>query len=275
MEDFGYKKNNEAPNGKFLTRKIFYLSGTLLSLSIFIFISLKAYKLINNNREIQTIKGPSEPIKVYEQNDYNEKNSDRIVNRSIYDDIFGNRKDMIQEEIKIKKNYEPAIPPKNIKSNNEEKASITNSEEESAENLEDANENSSPKNLEKPNNKIIEKSAEKSLGSKNLPIANQDKRPNDQANNSSILKRKRAIRVQISAMSSKENCEEYYKKLSRLYPNIFSRTKYYVETADLGKRGIFYRLQVGDFYNQVDAEEFCSGFISQTQKSRSECIIVE
>jgi hypothetical protein len=76
-------------------------------------------------------------------------------------------------------------------------------------------------------------------------------------------------------MSSKEGCEEYFKKLNRLYPNIFSRTKYYIEQADLGKRGIFYRLQIGDFFNQVDAEEFCAGFISQTQKSRSECIIVE
>lgn len=269
MEDFGYKKNNEAPSGQFLTRKIFYLSGTLLSLSVFIFISLKAYKLINNNREIQTIKGPSEPIKVYEENDYNDKNSDRIVNRSIYDDIFGNRKDMIQEEIKIKKNSEPPLAPKNLKIENSNNSL--------------PNDDSSIKNTQATTEESIKKTPPEESTKKEVtnikndksPLSSEKKLEENIQNKSPILKRKRSIRVQISAMSSKENCEEYYKKLTRLYPNIFSRTKYYVETADLGKRGIFYRLQIGDFYNQVDAEEFCSAFISQTQKSRSECIIVE
>jgi len=270
MEDFGYKKNNETPSNQFLTRKIFYFSATLLSLSIFIFISLKAYKLINsNNKEIETIKGPSEPIKIYEDNDYNNKNVDRVVNRSIYDDIFGNRKDMIQEEVKIKKNNEPPLPPKNLKEENSDDASTK--------------ENPNSENPQLSNDESIQKTSteepaiSKQLNAKNIksPPSEEKIASENSQNKSPILKRKRSIRVQISAMSSKENCEEYYKKLSRLYPNIFSRTKYYVESADLGKRGIFYRLQVGDFYNQVDAEEFCSGFISQTQKTRSECIIVE
>jgi hypothetical protein len=273
MEDFGYKKNNDSSGGQFFTRKIFFLSGTLLSLSIFIYISLKAYNLINKNKEIETIKGPSEAIKVYEENDYNDKNGDRIVNRSIYDDIFGNRKDMIQEEIKIKKNSEPALPPKNIKqpidSKNSAELTQNNTDSENA-----VDEKSAENNISA--DKSPSKNDDVSASKKNPPIINIEKKASEGANNkNSLLKRKRSIRVQISAMSSKENCEEYYKKLSRLYPNIFSRTKYYIETADLGKRGVFYRLQVGDFFNQVDAEEFCSGFISQTQKSRSECIIVE
>ena len=76
-------------------------------------------------------------------------------------------------------------------------------------------------------------------------------------------------------MSSKENCEEHWKKLSRLYPKVFSGTKYFIEEADLGRRGVFYRLQIGDFFNQIDAEEFCTRFVSQAQKTRSDCIVVE
>ena len=51
--------------------------------------------------------------------------------------------------------------------------------------------------------------------------------------------------------------------------------KYFIEEADLGRRGVFYRLQIGDFFNQIDAEEFCTRFVSQAQKTRSDCIIVE
>ena len=89
------------------------------------------------------------------------------------------------------------------------------------------------------------------------------------------LRKRSAIRVQISAMSSKENCEEYWKKISRLHPEIFSGTKYFIEEVDLGRRGIFFRLQIGEFFNQIDAEEFCTRFVSKAQKTRSDCIVVE
>jgi hypothetical protein len=43
----------------------------------------------------------------------------------------------------------------------------------------------------------------------------------------------------------------------------------------LGKRGIFYRLQIGEFFNQIEAEEFCGKYVAQTKKSRADCIVVE
>ena len=51
--------------------------------------------------------------------------------------------------------------------------------------------------------------------------------------------------------------------------------KYFVQEVKLGQKGTFYRLQIGEFESQVEAENFCVKFIAQTQKTRSDCIVVE
>ncbi len=269
MEDFGYKKTNEPEKKPLLMKKIFLISATLLSLSAFTYITINAYYFINKNdskKEIETIKGPDFDVKVYEGGEYENKEN-KIVDRSIYDDIFGNRKDILKEEIKINKNQEPAYPSESSKNSNNQKIIKENLDD--TENL--------IKKIEDLSNQEIEK----------LPIAKDNIKPAKPIENSTSSssqepakiqpkpRKRSAIRVQISAMSSKENCEEHWKKLSRLYPEVFSGTKYFIEEVDLGRRGIFFRLQIGDFFNQVDAEEFCSRFVSQAQKTRSDCIVVE
>jgi len=273
MEDFGYKKNsNSDQKNNFLAKRVFLISATLLSLSAFFYITLNAYYFIsqNNTKEIETIKGPELPIKVYENDDYNQKN-DRIINRSIYDDIFGNRKEIIREDIKIKKNSEPPLPPKNspqiidaleadLKLGDKKPAQIAEPEEEE----EDI----------KNKKQIGENLRNNTRNTEDYPITLPNQ-INREAETKNIPRKRSSIKVQISAMSSKENCEEYLYKLKKLHPEVFSGTKHYVEEANLGRRGIFYRLQIGDFVNQIQAEEFCNRFIAQTQKSSSECIIVE
>jgi hypothetical protein len=76
-------------------------------------------------------------------------------------------------------------------------------------------------------------------------------------------------------MTSKAASKEYWRRLNKLYPKLFTNLKSFTQEVDLQKRGIFYRLQVGDFYNQIDAEEFCNRYIMQAQKSRADCIVVE
>jgi len=272
MEDFGYKKTNEPERNPLFAKKIFLISATLLSLSAFIYISINAYYFINQgnlNKEIETIKGPDAPIKVYEGGDYNDKNNERIVNRSIYDDIFGNRKDASKEEIKINKNQEPAYPPSNYKN-----PIIENNIKENFDDTE---------NLVKKIDEISNEKIEKTLDY-NKKVAEEERIEKVKETPKAIevvvktqpAPRKRSgIRVQISAMSSKENCEEYWKKISRLHPEIFSGTKYFIEEVNLGRRGVFFRLQIGEFFNQIDAEEFCTRFVSKAQKTRSDCIVVE
>lgn len=277
MEDFGYKRNEQIHTGTNLYKKIFLISAILLSLSIFIYISLNAYKLIyQNQKEIETIKSPSQPIKTYEESDYNEKDETRVVNRSIYEDIFGNKNsNIIQEEIKINQNIEPALPPKNLRENKKslnDKIDDEDSEDPSVKDQDQITEveENINENVDNKKNEMKKKELQKIQQISNNKIVEAPK-----PNTVKTIRKRGSIRVQISAMSSTENCKDYYRKLSQKFPTIFNKTKYYIEEADLGKRGIFYRLQIGDFFNQVDAEEFCENFIAQSQKSRSECIIVE
>jgi hypothetical protein len=82
-------------------------------------------------------------------------------------------------------------------------------------------------------------------------------------------------RVQVAALSSKNSAVEYWSRLKKSYPSLLSNLNYFTSEVNLGKKGTFYRLQIGNFKNQVDAEEFCRKFISQSGKSKADCIIVE
>ena len=87
--------------------------------------------------------------------------------------------------------------------------------------------------------------------------------------------RRKIIRVQIAAMSSREMAEDQWKKLLRMNPDLFVNLRNVIQKVDLGKRGIFYRLQIGEFFNQIEAENFCQKYITQIQKTRADCIVVE
>jgi hypothetical protein len=267
MEDFGYKKTNEPEKKPLLMKKIFLVSATLLSLSAFIYITINAYYFINKNdakKEIETIKGPESAIKIYEGGEYDDKEN-KIVDHSIYDDIFGNRKDILKEEIKINKSQEPAYPSSIAKDSNNQKIIKENIDD--SENLVKKIDELSNQKIEKP---IIEKPVlDATKSNKNVAVVEEPVKIAPKP------RKRSAIRVQISAMSSRENCEEHWNKLSKLYPEVFSRTKYFIEEVDLGRRGIFFRLQIGEFFNQIDAEEFCSRFVAKAQKTRSDCIVVE
>ena len=82
-------------------------------------------------------------------------------------------------------------------------------------------------------------------------------------------------RVQVAALTSKNSAVDYWSKLKKTYPNLLSNLNYFISEVNLGTKGTFYRLQIGNFRNQVDAENFCQKFIFQAGKSKADCIIVE
>jgi hypothetical protein len=117
-----------------------------------------------------------------------------------------------------------------------------------------------------------------SLTLKNSNLENNNEKYASNSSNSKLpktIERKKIVRVQIAAMSSREIAEDQWKKLLRMNPDLFVNLRIVIQKVDLGKRGIFYRLQIGDFFNQIEAENFCQKYISQTQKSRADCIVVE
>lgn len=259
MEDFGYQKEEKKIQSNSLVKKIFLLSASLFSLACFIYVSMNAYNFVYNdkNGNIEVIKSPQEPIKVVEA----APEAGMQVNHSIYEDIFGNSKQHRENAArhKILENPQPALPPsqpkKDIVDKNDNPEGTKNSAAISAN-----NEGLSQKNIDPNKGIATQKSSETS--------AKDEKK-------SEVKKAKRVIRIQLAAMSSEKSAYEHWDKLNRLYSGLFSGLKPVVEKVDLGKKGVFYRLQIGDFYNQVEAEKFCSKYTAQSQKTRSDCIIVE
>jgi hypothetical protein len=268
MEDFGYLKEEKA-GFPLLLKKVFLLSATLFSIACFIYITIHAYKFVygddNQTGEIETIKSPEEPIKVVEgegeikENDNNKKSDD-----SIYDDIFGNKKESLAQA--IPKIHLAPEPPKKVDPFIIHEGSLAN-----------INNVKSTEN-KNPNQKIVVY-ADKKDENPSYDLLTKNKIEEKKEVKTQEIRKKTAsknlIKVQIAALTSKGAADEYWKKLNNIDPNLFSELKLFTEKIDLGKRGIFYRVQIGNFSTQTEADEFCNNYISRTKKSRADCILVE
>lgn len=119
-------------------------------------------------------------------------------------------------------------------------------------------------------------------GSKNLLQQSNNPLKNGDGSNSlnkdhaqKELGQKQGIKVQIAAMSSKELLKEHWQKIQKNNSRLFSNLKPSFEEIDLGKKGAFHRLKIGNFNSRTSAEEFCKRYLNQPQKSKSDCIVVE
>ena len=107
------------------------------------------------------------------------------------------------------------------------------------------------------------------------PIKSQQNQKEDLQNKQNDKKSKRMM-VQIAAMSSKSNTEKMWKQISKNNPKFFKGLSYKIEEVNLGSKGLFYRLKVGSFANQIEAEKFCNKYLaSSNKKSNSDCLMVE
>jgi len=264
MEDFGYQKDDSQNKFSSLAKKSFLVGATLFSIAGFIYVTISAYYFVyqDRNSDIEVIKAEEGPIKVLEE----EKSSENSmqIDSSIYEDIFGNKgmkKENIRQAIpKIKTAPEPVLPPPNLAKKSLTKESVINKD---------------PKPVKAEDQKIIifSDATKKEAPAKDLLTNGDNERKEPKVAPAS--EKKRAVRVQIAAMTSKNSANEHWDKLNQLYPNLFSGLRSYNEEVNLGKRGIFYRLQIGNFYNQIEAEEFCGKYVAQAQKSKADCIVVE
>ena len=76
--------------------------------------------------------------------------------------------------------------------------------------------------------------------------------------------------VQISALRSEEAATEAWSKARRSNPDIFEGARMSIEKADLGAKGIFYRLRAGAFGTRDTASEFCDAL----KEKGGDCIVV-
>lgn len=75
--------------------------------------------------------------------------------------------------------------------------------------------------------------------------------------------------AQIAALRTEEAANVEWAKAARLAPDLFSVAQKDIQRADLGAKGIFYRLRAGSFASREAADAFCD----QVQASGSGCIV--
>jgi hypothetical protein len=76
--------------------------------------------------------------------------------------------------------------------------------------------------------------------------------------------------VQISAVRSESAATDAWKRASRAHPEIFEGASMSIERADLGAKGVFFRLRAGSFGSREGAADFCSAYKSEG----GDCIVV-
>jgi len=76
--------------------------------------------------------------------------------------------------------------------------------------------------------------------------------------------------VQISALRSEEAAERAWKEATRKTPDIYRGAEKRIQRADLGAKGVFYRLRVGAFAHRDEATAFCDALKANGQQ----CMIV-
>ncbi len=258
MEDFGYKKNYDHQDRlKIIIRQIFLSFAAIFSVSAFIYVTYSAYGYIyNKNHKIERIKSPDFEIKVLAESQEEQGDSLKI-DRKIYEDIFGNKKSSTKEQkVKLQEVVTPSLPPKEENKFVENKALKTEASQEK---------------------EIIVFNKDKKEKSRDLLTDfSSEKRDNSAApERRKQISKSSKIRVQIAAMSSRDLAQKAFDSLKGKYPTLFDNLSSHIERVDLQQRGIFYRLQVGNFFNQIEAESFCSRYVAALKKAPSDCIIVE
>lgn len=73
------------------------------------------------------------------------------------------------------------------------------------------------------------------------------------------------VRVQLGAYKSQVEAESNWTKIAREFADEVKDKQHYVLRADLGDKGIFYRLQLAPFDNSEAADQFCIDFVSAGQ----------
>ncbi len=81
----------------------------------------------------------------------------------------------------------------------------------------------------------------------------------------------RDVFIQLASLPSSEAASRRWQGLRKSHPHLLSDFHLTVEQADLGDRGLYYRVQVGPLPNQATAKDLCW----QLKAKEQDCIVVQ
>jgi len=78
-------------------------------------------------------------------------------------------------------------------------------------------------------------------------------------------------RVQIASFSTETTAQKALKILQDKFPKLWDGRQGNIEYVDLGKKGVFYRLQLSPFNRKSDAQEYCR----KLQENNQDCYVIK
>lgn len=75
--------------------------------------------------------------------------------------------------------------------------------------------------------------------------------------------------IQVAALRSEAEAEGFWSKAQAKHPDLLETMPLYVERADLGDRGIYFRVQTGPFPSKATAQDLCG----QLKSAGQDCIV--
>lgn len=274
-EDFGYVKDNDQHQLGSIVKKSLLVGSVLFSIACFVYITINAYYFVYSDRDsnIKVIKSPEEPIKVVDNN--SPENAVKDVDKTIYDSIVNN-KNLTRENLNQVKIIEKAETPiassqaRKVIVERKEPVAITVDQAKNEKTIVPAKISGGNMMVYDSNNSSKTAAAQSNNAKPSAQVFD-DKKPTEKPASAGSGR----ARVQVAALASKSAAADYWSRLKKSYPALFSDLNYFISEVNLGAKGTFYRLQIGNFRSQVDAEEFCHKYISQVGKSKADCLIVE
>jgi cell division septation protein DedD len=76
--------------------------------------------------------------------------------------------------------------------------------------------------------------------------------------------------VQLASVKSDQSARQEWLRLQKVHPTLFDDLTLVVQRADLGDRGIFYRIRTGPFPNRATAQDMCA----QIKAAKLGCLVV-
>ncbi|MFN3214571.1 MAG: SPOR domain-containing protein [Henriciella sp.] len=76
--------------------------------------------------------------------------------------------------------------------------------------------------------------------------------------------------VQLSALRSEDAAQSAWKSLQNTAPDLYAGAELDIQRADLGAKGVFYRLRIGSFADRATAKGFCA----DVKATGKDCMVV-
>ena len=84
----------------------------------------------------------------------------------------------------------------------------------------------------------------------------------------------RFFKAQLIALRNQQQADNFINETRKKYTNILKNLNIFTVKIDLKEKGIFYRVQVGNFNTKEDAKKFCEEYVRIANKNLTNCIVV-